>query len=842
MSNIERFLPDDNVLVQEKFKADKALKDRAETLAWKDTLEVNQFVRTSNAPELTPMILGSVAQVNPPSFELPDALDLHNFEDEAGANVGDTIDDARARSFGGDVGYLRPDGSYNDLKVAEDQFLLDFERAFYANRGNIPEDWLTEFSQDLKMLSDDPETTQRLYQSSVNASVFHQGQAILDEQAKARDAAVAKSYGSTADAATDANLQYDEWERTRGEDFTATIQTFADVTEYLGIDDAPRTGFLGGIQNVLDTNDLWQIAQRISEETGVDVKIVLFEKARDKWMSETDANIEGFGEIGANEWYENWYNPFAAVVEDKQSFADVREGIHNGLDDDIVQGAYAALGTFGQIFTAAGSGLGWVANEGVLAMGFSQGDITGGLDQFGRGFDKVFNNMEVVRQAEENQAGLREILGQDTETIAAGISAAPLLEQWNALPGVDREQHDMWMRMANSDEAMAFGMWSENLTYGTEYGAALDKQAEQIQAQALQTLTKMEDENFTMGDALLNFIAIWGEGVELAATGLTLGAKTIYQGMTGDHSHLENTQSFWSQTKSADTPAGVFGLEGTLVGLGLDLLIPGLVDPTTWVFAPRLAQSGRAGMITEQQIMQTVDSPSANIALDHGLKVVRSGEGSAVSASAMFDSLNQTYHGDKMISAMGGFGEVLTTLKPYLAKYGKVTDSVPIRVLDDIVGITDDVAMESLGLETLERIRATGVPEPVEVTINPRTGTARITANEDVYWAYKAGNFDGPPTTFVYDDMLGVVGADDLKVITEELGIVDGRISTIEAQRLTRYDQTATVREAAGSDSLLQSVTDEGVKESITIAYHPETNTAQVINGNNRVAAAALAG
>lgn len=120
-----------------------------------------------------------------------------------------------------------------------------------------------------------------------------------------------------------------------------------------------------------------------------------------------------------------------------------------------------------------------------------------------------------------------------------------------------------------------------------ESGEQINQMLEQQKEDATEFFfSALEEEDFTPSAALLDTLAAWGKYVPGAlATGLMLFLED--EDFRDDIAAGEMGNA-WEQISKHDfRPSSVLGWEGTFMGLTVDLGLTGVLDPTTWFFAPR---------------------------------------------------------------------------------------------------------------------------------------------------------------------------------------------------------------------------------------------------------------
>ena len=322
---------------------------------------------------------------------------------------------------------------------------------------------------------------------------------------------------------------------------------------------------------------------------------------------------------------------------------------------------------------------------------------------------------EEVLEAMKAQAGL------DMDQFVIQSSLFGVQGLWPEVPDQTQEH---FLSLAGGDVELAKQMFADEVLFHGEGTEAMEEQYKLYKADLEYKIKELEELDFTVGDALLNVIAAWGEAVETFATGTIVGVQSLLSGETGLF-----TEQYFQNVRDADSPSGALGLQGTLVGLTVDLGLTTLLDPTTWIWGPRLnTKAGAMGAISADDVARMVDNPAAHRHIVELVQAQGNSVTNAMGVQHVIDDFITTPGGETIIAKSPGFQQPLDMPRPYLngdlanavsSTTGKFVDDAlaqffPDQSLDDLIGKADDIT--SL--------------EPLEITINPSTGHWSITGGE----------------------------------------------------------------------------------------------------------------
>lgn len=718
---------------------------------WREQFEVMQYQRYTTQPPA-----------------LPDMLAMSVFNKDQGG--------AARRRFSQDLdrAYFNPDGTFNATQWKQDNFVLDVERAYYENRGQIPLEWFLDYSDDLEFLGGEfAGTAKSLHRLSLIETQRLQAEQNEIERFNTDVDFIAEWQEAGRQEALIAWANLDSLINSYGEDFVRGQQALDEIS--------------GG--QSLSYEDLYRMAEEVEVETPVKAG---WEYTSDEVVRNSDGK----------------FVPRAAgeKAQDGDVRVSVRRRGYAELSDR--RGDLAAAN---QLMTETiGTPMGWLLNS----VGWMVDTVGSGIkaDQMIQeigisvGQDGAEGRLQAIEQMRQ-QIGMSE----DAFVVQAGFGNASQL--FHSLPQVDPATHSMYLAMAGGDAGLAHDMFVDAALFSEENKAQAAKQKAIYDSKLEYQITELENENFTTGDALLGIISAWGEAMEFAATTVTLGIEGMF---TGEGVPTFDAQ-FWQDVRDADTPSGVLGLDGTLIGLGLDLGATMAIDPTTWIFGPKLAAGGRAGATTVDDVVRTVDSAASSSIRREVIQVGRGHSSNAIGYATVMDNMATTGYAELYMAATRGFVKPVTGARPYMkTKLANAVDDVSYHLLTPYYDEAVDAARIA---DKIDNIKKNGV-EPVEITINPDTGRVAITKNIDSGPALQALGHDAIPTTIKVDPDFGVKTYKRVKGMTDEASIrvnqiADGTVAKQleEAGRVVAKDRKAVEKAVTRAREALEYTPDPSLEK-----------------------------
>ncbi len=768
--------------------------------AWQDTLPELMYQQASSYPEGIPDI-----------FAL--GLDILAQEGGAAANrrYGDTLDPY----------YRNSDGSLDETKLAEDNFILELEGAYYGSRGQVPMAWFMDHIEDLALLGPKhADVVEQMYAYDRTRQAISEAEGMQEERFMAQ---IERGMNTSGYGRAKVETLFNG--------YTEMVdQVRQDLTEW-SIQD--KISYLEGRESFSTKAGQWvgdwfrdtpAPPTTPEEVASLDAR---FSRARAKELA-PEYTQGAFSE----EFTETTFGDIPAAGLDLGSLQRMFENEETGLEGTTAF-VMELFGGVGSALNLGADGIGWLSSP-IWS------------DQRGRNFqtryDSLFGGDISGREQEAvYKEQLEQTLGMTDDEFIMQMGLVPAMDMFAALPQINPEEFNLLMAMAGGDEELAEFMLVDMVQNDPERRAAYIEQAQAVRDEAAVQLTQMRDENFTLGDALLDLLAMWGEGTENLATSLLTGGEYLFTGK----GNMLGTAEFWNDVRENDTPSGVFGLEGTLIGLGIDLVGGAAVDPLTYIFGPRLSSAGRAGATTIDDAVRIASSPASRQMMEEIVMVGRGNATGHIAYQVPLDTMAVTGLDQLMMAASRGSVKPITGVRPYLAKFGRATDDVAYNVIDEFI---DPEALSRRGIDkATDRIKREGLTEPIELTVNPDTGAVALTRGADDAVALQLAGIDAIPTTIKLDTSFGVAISDDVAEWSAKLGVQDGRMSVDALTRLRRYDFDAEMQTSALPDSphpLVEDIAANGVTKPLEVIVDISSSPpkVQLMNGNHRLAAAKAAG
>src|SRR5690606_28153384 len=187
---------------------------------------------------------------------------------------------------------------------------------------------------------------------------------------------------------------------------------------------------------------------------------------------------------------------------------------------------------------------------------------------------------------------------------------------------------------------------------------AIEELDKELSAQEWQLIEQLREPD--TAENVRAAIASYGEWIEDNATYLSAIFGEAYKQVEANGNFdldaiLERARE---KANVAESPSEYFGLQGTLVGLGIDLALINGLDPFTWVGAARLSIA-KAKTFTASQVRRFVNSPRGIAQLQDAVMVARSGLRGETATVALLDELDAVGLGDEFYAAAQGRSPIL---------------------------------------------------------------------------------------------------------------------------------------------------------------------------------------
>lgn len=462
-----------------------------------------------------------------------------------------------------------------------------------------------------------------------------------------------------------------------------------------------------------------------------------------------------------------------------------------------------------------------------------------------------------------------ELIGSSEEQYIQRAAQVGLEQAWQQMPNEDPEVYQQWLDMAGGDEAMAFGFFGSAVTEAPEVEQQLLNLADRLRQEDEQQLEELREQDFRFSHEMLDLLSVYGRNVPgRFATSFTL--------LLSDQDYWDDLttgqfKKVWNEvgdraSKNDFTPSAVIGIDGSMLGLALDLGMGISFDPTTYFLGPRFLGAVKGTAVSSvDDAARIVRSAPVRAMQDDIINFAQSpGRGMAASYHLM-GWMDSAYIG-RIMELVGWNPKVLPkapwkthatgkgamevrvdflrrfTTDEQIAATGRVTDeSLPLNMtaekrLTRNIGLEEvyaDAFISSLGDDILRN----GFKEAGEITISRydntihlSDGVARLLAAEE------RGISHMPVRLKVVDEpSFGAVGSiDEL----DELGVVP-----VKTESLRKFEDVNRDLEPfrQDMDEFVEKMGREGfdVNQPILVQYNRALDQILVTDGNHRLAAAA---
>lgn len=660
-----------------------------------------------------------------------------------------------------------------------DRLVLDVEQKYYAAGGDIDyKFWLQFDIDDLEKIGFERDLLNALYQGhqwSVAKEDYEFDQTMADE--KAASILMGGIDGLTRDEAFADLDVIEKYNFKIGQEYQGLLDHSKEMQAAYILDKHPTLeGMLLGRGSYDDA--VFTVAGVDDDTMGA----LLLESVTAQYTDELDEELHFVDRGGWNGWFQGGTRSDALLRGEDSSI--------QGHSMDVIQ-----EGVFGVLMVAMQGGINgftWMVNEGGGAAynvaGWMQGAVLPGSDpidsgtfdrkaagfaqDYKRGHDWLFPDSNTTQQRRDAERQLMSQIGRTDREVMMGLALPMLTGEWDAMKASDAQTFQNFMAMAGGDEGMAFGFFAEEVAFHNQedsvilpdgkpgtYNEYLLAQKDIYVREAESRLELLDDENYTMGNVLMDTLALWGEAVETAAMVATVAEKQLFETalpfMSG-----EGFADFFDEVQKHDTPSDALGLKGTLVGLSLDIIMPALVDPTTYIFGPAMARGG-SGVMTKASANAAAKSPVNKVLYRQLHDGVRS-DTPAIGVYAQLDAYGNTGTAAKHLDAAGGYNAVPINARTYLdhPEHSKTTRIIEAEAVVDLL---DEISPTELRAARA-KLKESGV-DGAEVTYNPTTGRAKITEGNAEVLAQMADGRTSVPVRIKVDPNFGVSNSLNVSVV-----------------------------------------------------------------------------
>jgi hypothetical protein len=681
---------------------------------WQDSFDEMLYMQNSTLPTATPEIA---------------SLGRRIIDQDAGA--------AAARRYGDELDpyYRLPGGGIDTTKVNQDNFVVDVEEMYFGTRGEIPPSWFAEHIDDIKLLGPEfaPVATE-LYKRQKEIGYRLQAEQANEDVFDARATRMMDMLNVGRQEAGNRVHQIDDIQR----------QLELEVAQ------KDNEGQVLSGASILGQ----EMGGRKSDEEIFDMVKSLLAADPELTRYLTAGNLTKLRE-----------DPMAAYAQFRGPQLMSERGL-SGDFNELYQGSgYARTGAEGRMHNVES------VQQGVMgALPFVATAVSWLIDpslpaQALYGIKPSNNNLTREQMVaipfvgghtsgeanKEQQREYNAMLGVDPAEKAGVMAAGMALDQWNLMVRNDPTEYGLQLRMYG-DEETAKAVWVDAFATRDDVQRAFLDQVEKDNSLIRYQIKKIENEDYSSSAMIVDMVSIFGQAITTSTIMTGTGLKYLFDGDVDEIA----TKQFWQDVRDYETPSAIVGLEGTLLGLGIDFLGTMIMDPTIWGFAGGLSAAGRHGAQNIVDVARMVDNPIAETVIRDTATVIRGGDFGALSAQATLDELALVGLDTRfMAEAQGFINPIRNGSRAYLGTRGVVTDDVHFLQVTNLIdpALVDEAKLTGL-IDTIKTVDPTA---PVEITINPATGAAQVTDNAELALALQANGIDAIPVTYKIDETFGLI-------------------------------------------------------------------------------------
>jgi len=635
------------------------------------------------------------------------------------------------------------------------------------------------------------------------------------------------------------------------DEFKPLVASLVDLQESYEASEATRQDLEDSIKEEYDRRMrytrqrwLWLGSKKTPQELSDETAAMAIKVATAEFYGDSIAEVH-------TEMYEEWekaldeelaaknYTPEVAVLVRQARIQALNGQIHEAVKDREVRAAFGvdttwdksmqanvdfgkgAIQGFGRIIKAAASGIGHFAE-----MAYRPVQIMTGQE------DSIGDQLEADRQEKFDEQELQ-MLGAipSVPELVRRVNAAQANRQFDRMLAAEAGTEDndvalQYMGFAGQDVIMAAAMFLEDIvdTYTAEEQVNLQ---DELTASIKTNLNLLREADFTVGDKVLQWVAAYGRNVpDRIATNfmVLLDRRDIYS-----HDAVEATNGLWEkmgviQDLAGGTPSSALGIEGSMLGLLVDLGGGIAFDPSTWFFGA--AKIGLTSARSADDVAKIASDPVFLKTLDDAAEGFGSSTRGAEAVEYLQGQLDSVGREELSVLVGGaGDGAIIPNI-PHAR-----TSEVSVELLGGTYkhGIEPNIGLSSenavkidgvIGKELLEQ----GQVEAIEILVSRADGTLKMNPTHVRY--VRAAEAAGIKRLKVRmrqtDDILdGNLHLDD---IAEEAG-------TGPAKALGELEEVFRPDEMFHRDVLIpemRHVTPEAIKDIVTGSLNRGSNVGEL--------------
>lgn len=321
---------------------------------------------------------------------------------------------------------------------------------------------------------------------------------------------------------------------------------------------------------------------------------------------------------------------------------------------------------------------------------------------------------------------------------------------------IRNELPDLWgeyMDMYGDEETARLGLMLEAQDMRSELVPEdqLEGWVNNMYEENEQLLQEMELADFQTGHAVVRTLATYGQWTMGTAAGLTAflsdeEAQDLMKDMEFEEAFDRIAQV---AEEGGNTPSGVLGLEGTLVGIGADFGFGMVVDPLNWFFGAKGAL-GINGLATRASVLSRLGTPAMRMYIRNFARDFNTANRSAMGQASLAIPYMEVGKGAALLNVTGRSAPIIPYGLWRRTPLGRKSQVVPTST---VLSWSDDIAMAKPGLQQLDdaarQLQSEGFDSPLKAVYSPEEGRLVFHDPNDVARALAAESLgvDAVPVT-----------------------------------------------------------------------------------------------
>jgi hypothetical protein len=335
------------------------------------------------------------------------------------------------------------------------------------------------------------------------------------------------------------------------------------------------------------------------------------------------------------------------------------------------------------------------------------------------------------QQLEERRKELLDEMNFDDSQLYRQFAFGQIDQQWELFKRQETEEYDILLRAANGDENLAFGLFAMGVESSMDESPG--ETVSKLRAELNEQVNQLDQDEYTMSDTVLDMMAAYGKIPMGIATGIVAmfneeDRDRVFGGIMPD------LQELWATVQDYDyLPSAALGVEGSLMGLTADLVLPMPFDPFVWLVAP----AGTGGYRNATQAQMVANSRVGRAFMDDLVRAHYSPSKGAFSehliSGGVFDDVGLAGELDAWLGR--GNPNTIPDTAWRKGKYATTTDELNIEWA---LGLLDEpqrgsyAALKEEAREALKNQLSRDGSPTIRVTLDSVSGQMAIEAGDDV--------------------------------------------------------------------------------------------------------------